>query len=89
MVHFTIANMREVVFNDGLQKIGQFAFHRCTSLSSIALPPVSAVGAGAFSYCSKLREVVFHGVPREIAKNAFHNCTSLERFGNLGVCAVQ
>ena len=55
-------------------------FHRCTSLSSIALPPVSAVGAGAFSYCSKLREVVFHGVNREIAKNAFHNCTSLERF---------
>ena len=30
--------LREAMFNEGLQKIGKYAFWRCTSLSSITLP---------------------------------------------------
>ena len=73
--------LREVIFNERLQKIGEKAFSDCTSLSSIILPStVTEIGNYTFSNCSNLREVVLHGVPREIGWNAFRNCTSLERF---------
>ena len=73
--------MGEVVLNDGLQKIGQYAFVRCTSLPSITIPStVTEVGGAAFCDCSNLREVILHGVPRVMGKNAFISCTSLERF---------
>ena len=73
--------LREVVFNDVLRKIGWQAFHNCTSLSSITGSPstVTEIDGWAFDNCSSLSEVVFHGVPREIATLAFYNCTLLER----------
>ena len=51
--------LRKVLFNDGLQKIGLEAFWRCTSLSSIRLPStVTEIGRSAFWRCSNLREVL-------------------------------
>ena len=35
--------LSEVIFNDGLQKIGTYAFSRCPSLSSIKLPSTLTV----------------------------------------------
>ena len=45
--------LREMVFNDGLQKIGVSAFLNCTSLSSIALPStVTKIGISAFKFAA-------------------------------------
>ena len=43
--------LREVVFNEGLQKIGVSAFRMCTSLSSITIPStVTEIGGSAFNH---------------------------------------
>ena len=53
--------MKEVVFNDVLQKIGEYAFEACTSLSSITLPStVTEIDWCAFNNCNNLREVVLN-----------------------------
>ena len=78
---YNCKQLREVIFNEGLQKIGPYAFHNCISLSSITFPStITEIGSYAFYSCRSLREVVFRGVPREIGIAAFHNCTPLERF---------
>ena len=61
-------NLREVLLNEGLQKIKAYTFWCCTSLSSVTLPStVTEIGQGAFQSCDNLREVVLHaGSPREI-----------------------
>ena len=42
--------LREVVFSDGLQKIGYHAFYNCISLSSITLPStVAEIDVGALN----------------------------------------
>ena len=51
--------LREVVFNEGLQKIGIYAFYNCKLLSSITLPStVIEIGSYAFGgFCDNLREI--------------------------------
>ena len=72
--------LKEVMFNEGLKKIGICAFHSCTSLSSITLPSttITEIGNCAFIDCSNLREVVFNDGLERIRHSAFYNCTSLE-----------
>ena len=70
--------LREVEFNEGLQKIGKYAFYYCTSLSNITLPStVTAIGEGAFNRCSNLREVILNEGLQKIGYGAFDSCTSL------------
>ena len=55
------SELREVVLNDGLVKIGNSVFQRCTSLESITIPSsVVEIGSMAFSNCSGLREIVLN-----------------------------
>lgn len=71
-------NLKEVVFNDGLQKIGHNAFCGCTSLTVIKLPStVIMVGLHAFFHCTNLREVAFNEGLQIIEEDAFADCTSL------------
>ena len=66
------------MMDDGLQKIGEFAFWGCALLSTIVLPStVTEVGIGAFSNCSNLRKVLFHEGLQKIGQYAFCNCSSL------------
>ena len=70
--------LREVIFNDGLQKIGSTAFWTCTSLSSITLPStVTEVERSAFYYCSNLTGIVLNEGLQKIGWSAFDWCTSL------------
>ena len=69
--------LREIIFNNGLQKIGQYAFHRCSSLSSIKLPStVTEIGDWAFYRCKNLRVVLNEGL-QKIGVRAFVQCTTL------------
>jgi hypothetical protein len=58
---FNCIKLREVVLNDGLQKIVRGAFCYCTSLRHITLPStITEVGRYAFHNCQNLREVVLN-----------------------------
>ena len=71
--------LREVVFHDGMQKIGKLAFARCKSLVSITFPStVTEIEHGAFQKCKQLKGVVLNNGLRKIGGYAFWACISLE-----------
>jgi len=73
-------HLREVVFNEGLQRIGHSDFWDCLALESITLPStVTYVSHEAFRGCTSLREVVLNDGLREIGTRVFQHCTALER----------
>lgn len=60
---FVGLNVTEIKLNEGLKKIGAYAFSSCTQLESINLPEsLESIGNGAFDSCKKLKSV-------EIPKN--------------------
>lgn len=71
--------LRKVVLNEGLQKIGSSAFLKCYLLESITLPStVTEIGKYAFNLCTSLREVVLNKGLRKIRNVAFWDCSSLQ-----------
>ena len=70
--------LKGVVFNVGLKKIGQCAFQGCSSLLSITLPStVTEIGSYAFNNCFDLSEVVLNNGLQKIGGETFNSCTSL------------
>jgi len=70
--------LREVVFNDGLKKIGVGAFERCSSLESITIPSsVTEIDKNAFDSCNGLNEVILNEGLKTIGWGAFAECESL------------
>ena len=70
--------LRKVELNDGLQKIGKYAFYNCKSLLGINLPStVTEIGTYAFSGCNNLTEVVLNEGLQKIGWYAFWFCTAL------------
>lgn len=73
------SQLREVILNEGLRKIGDDAFADCTSLERITFPStVLEIDENAFFGCTRLREVVLNEGITQIGKHAFHGCSSLE-----------
>ena len=71
-------SLEEVVLNEGLQKIGPFAFNGC-SLPCINLPStVTEIGDSAFLGCDSLRNIVFNNGLKKIGVYAFRYCRSLQ-----------
>jgi hypothetical protein len=71
--------LREIVLNEGLQKIGQDAFWRCSSLESITFPStVTEIGRGAFMECRNLQEAGLHEGLQKIGDSSFGICSSLQ-----------
>ena len=80
--------LKEVVFSEGLQKIGEDAFYYCRSLKRITLPSaITEIGERAFYGCTRLRKVVFNEGLQRIGDWAFCDCSSLE-IGN-PICPMQ
>ena len=76
---FCCSNLREVIFNEGLQKIGDLTFYECTSLESIKLPSTLVeIGISAFHSCSNFKKVIFKDGLQKIGDGAFCDCESLE-----------
>ena len=56
-------------------EIGDRAFSRCSSLTSISIPEsVTEIGEGAFSHCSNLTFITLPESLTEIGKMVFYNC---------------
>jgi len=71
--------LKELVLNERLQKIGGFAFYNCQSLESITLPStVTEIGDEAFRDCYNLREVVMKEGLQKIGRFSFHACSLLQ-----------
>ena len=63
---------------DGYTCIGDFAFSRCSSLTSITIPnSVTSIGDRAFHYCSSLTSVTIPNSVTSIGNWAFSRCSSL------------
>ena len=88
--------LREIVFNEGLESIMMSAFRGCECLQSITLPStVSYISMYAFSGCSSLREVVLNDGLYRIDNEAFASCSSLQSINlpssvaEIGHCSFQ
>jgi hypothetical protein len=71
----------ESVSGEKMQTVGEYAFSRCTSLTTVDLPAAKTIGVGghldgAFSGCTSLTTV---NLPKatDIGEMSFRNCTSL------------
>lgn len=80
----------DVVVANGVTKIKDYSFDRCSGLTSITLPnTITEISQYAFRYCTGLTEIEIP-VSAEIKNNAFEKCSNLVRvtrqggFGNLG-----
>lgn len=62
-----------------VEKIDEYAFDRCTSLTSVTIPDsVTVIGSSAFRLCVSLTNVTIGNNVTEIDYEAFRGCTSLK-----------
>ena len=67
-----------IKFDGDVTGIGQYAFHDCSSLTSVTIPDsVTTIGWEAFSGCGSLTSVTIPDNVKEIGNSAFYWCTSL------------
>ena len=67
-----VSEITSVSLPDGLTRIGEGAFHSCSSLTSITIPySVTTIGEYAFYYCSSLTDITIPNSVTNIGYNAF------------------
>ena len=70
--------INEIVVEDGVTSIGDYAFSDCTSLTSVAIPDsVTSIGDFAFHRCTSLTSVAIPDSVTSIGDRAFQLCSSL------------
>ena len=68
------ANLKEVILNEGLEKIGTGVFSN-TNIESITIPDsVEEIGESAFSGCWNLKKVIYKG-----------DASNINRWLNIGI----
>ena len=70
------SNTNGVYIDDGVEKIGEYAFNGCSNLTSVDLPAVTNIGSNAFASCTNLTSVNLPAVTN-IGSNAFQSCSNL------------
>ena len=71
-------NIKNVIINNGVTSIGNFAFSDCTSLTNITIPnSVTSIGDYAFYGCENLINITIPNSVTSIGNFAFCICTSL------------
>ena len=70
--------IKSVVINDGVTRIGNNAFSACTGLTSVTIPDsVTSIGSYAFDGCTGLTNITIPDSITRIGNYAFRGCTSL------------
>ena len=79
LVTYLIGNERtEYAIPDSVTSIGDRAFYKCSSLTSIIIPDsVTSIGDHAFYNCSSLTNITIPDSVTSIGDHAFHNCSGL------------
>ena len=72
-------DIKAVVIEDGVTKIGNRAFNECSSLTSVSIPnSVTSIGKFAFLSCSSLKSFSIPNSVTNIGLYSFYSCTSLK-----------
>ena len=70
--------IKSVVIEDGVTRIGAYAFYACTSLTEVIIPnSVKSIGTHAFFSCMALTKIVIPNSVTCIETGAFFDCSSL------------
>ena len=70
--------IKSIVLEEGVTRIGDYAFYDCTALTSVEIPEgVTLIGESAFSCCQSLESVTIPGSVTEIGEGAFESCSDL------------
>ena len=76
---FEWSNLEEIVFQDGVEVIGRYAFHNCGNLKKAALPStLIEVDDYAFSRCKQLSDAQLPATLVRIGAEAFDLCNLSE-----------
>ena len=57
-----------------MQRVGDYAFKKCTSLTSVSLPAVTEIGGEAFYGCEDLTSLQLGATPPRVDWDAFSGC---------------
>ena len=72
-------NGKEIIFNNGLQEIGYYAFSNCKNLTSLDIPDsVTIIESGAFKGCSELETIDISKNINQINSFTFTDCIELK-----------
>ena len=72
------SQVKSVVIEDGVTRIGISAFKNCDALTDVTIPNgVSSIGEYAFSDCSSLTSVTIPGSVTKIGGSVFYDCDAL------------
>ena len=70
--------IKSIVLEEGVTRIGDYAFYNCTELTSVEIPEgVTSIGESAFACCQSLESVTIPGSVTEIGEGAFESCDSM------------
>ena len=70
--------VKEIIIENGVQHIGNYAFYFCTGLTSVTIPDsVTSIGSEAFCGCSRLTSVTIGTGVARIGDLAFRYCRAM------------
>jgi len=73
-------SITNVVIEEGVENIGQYAFSGCNSLENINIPnSVENIGEGAFFLCDSLKKINIPSAVKNIGSSSFYGCNLLEQ----------
>ncbi len=71
-------SIKEIILEDGITSIGNYAFKDCTGLTSITIPgSVTSIGSSAFSGCTGLMSITIPDGITSISDSTFYGCSGL------------
>ncbi len=77
-------NIKNLIFEEGIETIEENAFFGCTGLESVVFPStLIKIGNNAFENCNHLENVVFSEGIKYIGEKAFYDCFRIKNISQL------